>query len=320
MLIPALVLMAALAGWPAPAQSPENGERVVLEYAGAPIRLPFACANEELAALGLVCSASSPCPIYLELTTAAEVEGTIFIGGNLHSSSRTLYSVLLASDDGGMTWTERHERIRWAGLDRIVFHNGSYGWALGHVLDGRPRNPFFLLTTDGGRFWRQRRITSEEGIGSVEKFWFDSERSGVVLLDRLYPSETGGRYERYETMTGAESWMIREVSADPIRVREPLTVVEAPAVKLRADSERGAWVVERQEGGGGLIAAEFLIEAGACAAEEPELAELPEQPAPPAGGQPLAPGGVFVIGSQPGPQAPPAAPRQPPRLKKDQDQ
>jgi hypothetical protein len=313
--VPVALLAAALL--PLYAQRDKADEPTALQYEGNPLRVPVACAGEDMAELGTVCSAQSPCPVYLELTAVHAVGTKIFAAGNLHSRSTTLYSVLLMSDNGGLRWTEPAGRIRRAGLDRVFFFDGDRGWAAGHLLDGQPRDPFFLLTTDGGRNWRLRPVFEDQRFGSIEDFWFDSERTGTLLLDRLRPDENGTRYERYETMTGAESWMIREISAKPIEVRRIRPPQPAAEWRISTAREGSAWAVEKQEPGGWAAVAEFQVEAGVCAPAE-EVAEAPPEPVPAPLEEQVAPGGVFVIGSKPGPApgGPASGQQGPPALKK----
>src|SRR5437016_4495860 len=85
----------------------------VLEYKGKPLSLPFQCTDEDVQLGGLTCTEDDPCPIYLELAAVESVGSRIVLAGNLHSASVTLFSALLASDDGGHTWREAHDRIRF---------------------------------------------------------------------------------------------------------------------------------------------------------------------------------------------------------------
>ncbi len=263
----------------APAQRTKATPNPVFEYTGAPIAVPVDCGNEAISTFGLVCPPHSPCPVFLELTSVAFIQGRVFAAGNLHSESVTLYTILLASEDGGLTWTEPAARAPRAGLDQVTFHDKEHGWAAGHVLDGAPKDPFFLITTDGGKNWRKRNIFGDGRTAEIQRFWFESDRSGSVLIDRLRQPETGSRYERHETMTGAESWMIREMSSTPIRPRR--RIVSAPSDwRAAPDESSGAWQIQKRESGGWITIAEFLIEPGACAAREEEIAEAPPEPKP----------------------------------------
>jgi hypothetical protein len=243
----------------------------------------------------------------------AFVKGKLIAVGNLHSEGVTMFTVLLQSEDGGLTWTEPAERVLRGGLDRVYFHNDEHGWASGHILDGEPRDPFFLLTTDGGKFWRRRDILSSGQTAEIQRFWFDSDRSGGLLIDRQRDSEAGARYARYETMTGAESWMIREVSTKPIRPRRRVRPPESDW-RVIADGGAGAWQVQKRDTAGWVSVAEFQIEPGVCVAVEEVIAEAPPRPRPESEPEvaepldpselPVAPGGVFVIGSGPPPPNP----------------
>ena len=132
-----------------------------------------------------------------------------FIAGNLHTASATLDSILLVGEDGGKAWHEPFERVRLAVLDGIQFLDLQTGWASGYILHTLPHDPFLLLTTDGGTTWRLRPVTEEGRAGAIERFRFETRTNGALWLDRSQSGETDSLYERYESMTGGESWMLR---------------------------------------------------------------------------------------------------------------
>src|SRR3954463_15566993 len=110
-----------LVGQEPPAPPAQPAPPPVLEFNGKPLVVPFQCTDEDIQLSGLTCSEEDPCPIYLELSAAEGAGQRLLVAGNLHTSAVTVFSTLLASEDGGRTWRETHERIRSAGLDRIQF-------------------------------------------------------------------------------------------------------------------------------------------------------------------------------------------------------
>ena len=250
----ALALAGSLSGQtPAPVPAP-------IENTGKPMRIPFDCTPADTAAVGLSCSEDEPCPVYLELASVEAAGNRLFITGNVHSSTTTLSSILLASDDAGNTWTEPHARIRAAGLDQIQFIDFQNGWISGANLQTSPRDPFFLLTTDGGKTWRQRPVFDESRVASIERFWFESRENGTMLIDARLDNN---RHELYESMTGGESWAMRRASSSPIplqHAREP----GASGWRLRADAASHSYVLEKSQGEKWQKTASFLVDAGAC--------------------------------------------------------
>src|SRR5271154_4814576 len=113
----------------------------------------FECTEDDAQTAGLHCSEEEPCPVFLELSAVEAVGNRLFLTGNLHSSAATLYSVLMTSSDAGKTWTEGYKRLRAAALDQIQFFDFETGWISGNYLSGTPRDPFFLVTGDGGTTW-----------------------------------------------------------------------------------------------------------------------------------------------------------------------
>ena len=268
---------------------------------GKPLRVPFSCTEEDIQSLGLDCTYEEPCPVFLELSGLEIAGSKIFLSGNLHTTTTTMTSVFLSSEDDGKTWTEPHERIRSSGLDQIQFLDFERGWVAGQQLQTMPRDPFFLITTDGGKTWRRRAVFGDSQVGSIEQFWFDSRTDGLALVDRMQSTETGARYSIYETRTGGDAWMIREVSTRALKLKR--AAGQNPDRRIRADARTKSFAIERRQGERWHPLASFLVEAGSCRPVARTLAEPPPE-------QPEA--------EQPKPEATPsqARPRTPPTLKK----
>ena len=107
------------------------------------MRVPFECTQADTQAAGLSCSEEEPCAVFLELSNVDSAGNKIFLAGNLHTSTTTLYSILLASEDAGKSWMEPHPRVRFAGLDQIQFIDFQNGWISGANLQSTPRIRFF---------------------------------------------------------------------------------------------------------------------------------------------------------------------------------
>ena len=103
----------------------------------------------------------------------------------------------------GDTWTEPHPRIHSSGLDQIQFVDFQNGWISGANLQGAPRDPFLLITTDGGKTWRERPIFEETRVAAIERFWFDSPTNGTMVIDARLDN---GKREEYRSHDGGESW------------------------------------------------------------------------------------------------------------------
>lgn len=243
-----------------------------LEYTGTPLRVAVECSQEDLNALRLTCPAARPCPVYLDLSKVESTGGKLFITGNLHAEDTTLFSVLLASDDGGATWREPYPRIRGAGLDLIQFLDPETGWASGESLGAIPRDPFLLLTRDGGTTWRSYPVAGEGRAGTIDSFHFDSKTHGRLWVGRPLAGEPGARYLSYESPDGGETWALREASGRPFP--QSSRPASAGGYRLRADRATGAYRVERRTPAGWQTVASFLVHAGEC--QEPEFTRPPE--------------------------------------------
>ncbi len=244
------ILLAIVTGW-LRAQS-----AAPLENHDSPMRLGFTCTEDDIRESGLICSQDEPCPVYLELTGGEALLSRVFITGNLHTSDATLYSIVLASEDNGKTWTEPFPRIRFGSLEQIQFIDFENGWISGAVLQGVPRDPFFLLTNDGGKTWNRKPVSQDSRFGVVEQFWFDSQTTGKMLID------TKTRHELYRTETGGESWSLEQTSQAPIAFR--VRTGSESSIRLRPDAKIHGYHVEKRQGEKWEKVADFLVDAGSC--------------------------------------------------------
>jgi hypothetical protein len=277
--------------------APVEKSPVILENTGKPIRVPVECGGDEIQSFGLTCTIDDPCPVFLELVEVESLGARLLAVGNLHTTSITLSSVLLASDDGAKTWREPHERLRAAGLEHIQFVDFETGWVSGQVLQAMPRDSFFLITNDGGKTWRQKPVFGESRVGSVEQFFFESRNNGLMLIDRTQTSETGARYELYESATGGETWSLRQVSGKPLPMKRTKTV--NPDWRLRADAATKAYRIEKRDGTRWQAVSSFLVAAGECRPKEPQAE--PEPPPEPAVVEPAKPAFPTVPGTKKAP-------------------
>ncbi len=259
-----------------------------LENTGKPMAVTADCTKADLPSLGLSCSEEEPCPMYLELADVELVGTKLFLAGNIHMNAATLESIVLASEDLGKTWYEPTPRIFGSGLDHIEFVDYEYGWISGQLQQTLPRDPFFLLTDDGGKTWRKRTVSGESRIGAIEQFHFDNKTNGMMILDMIQPGENGNRYEAYESNTSGESWSLRQMSPKPIPWKYPKHL--SADFRLRADAPSKSFRLETKRGERWQPVASFLISAGICKPAEPTVEEPPPEPK---AEQPT--NGVFVI-------------------------
>jgi hypothetical protein len=252
-------------------------ESPVLVNTGEPIRIPYACAEDDLQWAGMSCSDDEPCPVYLELNSVVPNGKKIVVAGDLHSSSVTMGSVLLQSDDLGATWREPTPRLRGSALDQLQFYNLQSGWAAGETQYPLPRDPFFLVTTDGGASWRQRLVGEEGFAGSIQRFWFDSDRHGELIID-AGKSSASNRYLSYESETGGENWSLLGKSGQPPKLRHAPPPGDDSDWRVRPSKEGKAFRIEQRAEDQWKPIASFLIEVANCRIHSGELKE-PEPPA-----------------------------------------
>jgi hypothetical protein len=232
----------------------------LLLRAQAPLKIDKVCSAEDVEFFGLTCSEDDPCPVFLELA-AVETNGlSLFLTGNLHTVNTTLLALLLRSDDAGKTWTESPKRIRSAALEQIQFADFQHGWIGGVKLEPLPKDPFLMITADGGTTWQPAPLFEDTHFGSIQQFWFDSTTNGQLILDASQGQNK--RYELYETKTGGKSWEQREAATRETQLPHARPR-EYASWRVRTDAE--AYRVERKSGAEGWeTVASFAIHAGDC--------------------------------------------------------
>jgi hypothetical protein len=246
-----------------PPPTPVSQAPAIFEYEGKPITLPFHCSLEDVRWSGMTCSEDEPCPIYLELSSTEAVGDRVFAAGNIHSDAVTLFSVLLSSGDGGHSWQAGTDSVRGAGLDRIQFLDAVTGWISGETLFPIPQDPFFLLTTDGGKSWRVKPIYDENHFGSIQQFGFETKTSGAVIVDNG-PRGEGDRYSRFESADGGETWSIKEQSKKPLQLKRAASV---STWRVRADAATRSYRIEHRNGSQWSVVSAFSVKLPACKPE-----------------------------------------------------
>ena len=234
-----------------------------LTFRGEPLVLPLECWEEHLLRAGLVCNDVTPCTLVLELVAVGGLGDRIFIMGNVHSSAGTVSSVLLASDDGGTTWSEPIERISGASLEVFRSVGADRGWIGGQQweADSSPI-PFLLSTRNGGERWTRRNIWEQDDRnGMVLEFDFETETHGYLVIERT--NTDVDPFELYESMTAGSSWSIRELTSEEPEI--PFDPADTPdRWRLRGDSSGGAYWVDEKQGDNWNPLAAFSFHVGTC--------------------------------------------------------
>jgi photosystem II stability/assembly factor-like uncharacterized protein len=110
-----------------------------------------------------------------------------------------------------------------------------------------------LITSDGGRTWRQKTLFDEPRFGSIAQFWFESKATGELAIDHA------SKHELYRTNTGGESWELEQVSAQPLKLKAPR---EELSWRLRADGT--TYHLERRGSSNWQSVAAFPIHIADC--------------------------------------------------------
>lgn len=248
---------------PAAAPKAETPSQPVLHNDGKPMVIPFSCTDDDMQWAGMTCSEEQPCPVYVELSALETAGNRLIVAGNIHTESVTLDSLLLLSEDGGVTWHEPYERMRGVGLDHIQLIDFQNGWISGETLVPVSRDPFLLITSDGGQSWRLRPIVGDGIGGAIQQFHFDSAKDGTLVLDRKESADSS-RYELYETPNGGETWIIRRTSDKPLTISDASTDAASGNWRIHADARTKSFAIEKRQDDHWSTAASFLIQIGVC--------------------------------------------------------
>lgn len=235
-------------------------------YSGERMQIACECDPDKLTAAGLICSAASPCEIWLELTAVREAGDAVVAIGDLYSTTATAASVVLRSKDGGATWTEPAERFIGTALDELHFVDHDHGWILGREMAGGGQRPILLATDDGGRSWSRRQIEEDEDYrGSVVQLRFDSPEHGYVIVER--PAGSGDPFEMRETFNGGRSWGLRQVTAERPALPGSRRRIPEPTARIRENDADGYFAVERREGETWRLLGRFESSTASCGQE-----------------------------------------------------
>jgi len=232
--------------------------------ANAPLKIPYTCSEKDLVAAGMTCSDENPCPVYVELSSVSALGKKLLVTGNLHGPSATIASVLLVSDDDGATWKEPSPRITGSAIEQSQWLDAQHGWAAGEVQVPLPRDPFLLITSDGGATWHQKEIAEDSIPGEIMRFWFDTPEHGELIVDGGRSAE-GGRYQMYESRTGGDTWSVVSKTSDVPKLRRTPGLIDAD-YRITADSRTKTYLVEKRNGGGWSTVTSFEIQVASCGA------------------------------------------------------
>jgi len=223
-----------------------------------PVHVDYTCSAEDMDSFGLTCSEDRPCAVFFEVSAVDSFGSHVFVAGDIHTATTTLYGVLLSTDDGGASWTEAIPRLRFAAFEQFQILDNR-GWLSGQRVEPLPKDPFFLLTTDGGKTWRERPLFEETRFGSIAHFWFESPESGQLIFDDSVGKTTN--QELYGTMSGGENWEVKQKSTKPLHL--PAAHADA-SWKVSAPPGSTTYLIEHTVNGQKETVAHFLIHIGDC--------------------------------------------------------
>jgi hypothetical protein len=95
----------------------------------------------------------------------------------------------------------------------------------------------------------------------IQQFWFDSAKTGELIVDRSQGSTKN--FELYETSTGGDAWTVKELSRNPLKLGRARPRSD-PTWRIRADASSKTYKVERRTTRSWETLATFAVQAGEC--------------------------------------------------------
>ncbi len=227
-------------------------------FAQPSVHVDYTCTAEDVDSFGLTCSEEQPCAVFFEVSAVDSIGSQVLVAGDIHTATTTLYGVLLSTDDNGASWSESIPRLRSTAFEQFQIL-ADHGWLSGQRVDPLPKDPFLMITTDGGKAWRQRPLFEETRFGSIAQFWFSSPGSGELIFDDSVGKITN--QELYSTMTGGEKWEVKQKSTTPLHLK---AARPEATWKITAAPGSATYLIEHIVNGQKQTVARFLIHIGDC--------------------------------------------------------
>jgi len=225
--------------------------------AQAPVHVDYTCTQADFDSFGLSCSEEQPCPVFFEVSAVDAFGSRIVVAGDIHTATTTLYGVVLTTEDGGAGWNEAITRPRSTAFEQLQII-GDHGWLSGQRLEPLPKDPFLLITSDGGKNWRERPIFEETRFGSIAQFRFETTLSGELIFDDSVGKAV--HQELYATKTGGDNWDLRQTGTKALHLKP----VSDAAWIVTAPPGSKTYLIEHAVGGKKQAFARFLIHIGDC--------------------------------------------------------
>ena len=80
------------------------------------------------------------------------------VGTTYDATALTYKAVLLATSDGGDTWSAQNAGVGAYELTGVSFADATHGWAVGYSEDNNVVSPVIIATTDGGAHWAAQTV------------------------------------------------------------------------------------------------------------------------------------------------------------------
>jgi photosystem II stability/assembly factor-like uncharacterized protein len=159
------------------------------------------------ATAGIALAADAPAPAVdgaaLDSVVAPLASRSLLLDVQAVPGSSVLVAVgerghVLASTDGGATWTQRPAPTR-ANLTAVYFVDAQHGWAVGH-------DEVILRTTDGGATWSRTHFEPQKQQPLMD-VWFADATTGFAV---------GAFSTVYRTTDGGATWTAVEFAPPPL--------------------------------------------------------------------------------------------------------
>lgn len=193
---------------------------------------------------------------HMNLTRPLPISDTrLMLGGNMSCDFGIARSVMLQSDDGGVTWTERGESITGSEVNWIIFVTPSVGYAVASWFVEGPGPEIIFRTSDSGTTWtRVGEVPKGKNVSLsvLRSLSFTSPEHGVA--DIWHTVSSGEEVSvRFVTEDGAKSWRFVEVVSaqtpppDTTTIRTFDVLETNLKFKWQLQEQEGQWIVSQTD-------------------------------------------------------------------------
>ena len=174
----------------------------------------------------------------------------VYLLGAASSRANASRSILLRSTDGGKSWKEVMKPVDLGTMVGMAAWGKRQRWALVSRKTNKDNTLLIYESEDSGKTWRRvGTVLRRANMGRILSFGFIDRKRGKVGI--LYEgSESQGGFITMATADGGARWnLVRRLSLEEYRAKNPRWDQEATGTVSDAANGKSQWKLERQQRG-----------------------------------------------------------------------